>query len=75
MSEIVIGDKKILISYKTPVAYYQKGVGFAKTDKFWSRTTSRHINSWIEMSGYVANRGDGLREISQDKLDALIKEK
>jgi hypothetical protein len=72
MTEIEIGNKTILFSYKTPVAYHEAGVGYAKTSKHWSATTSRHINKWLKSSGYDAARGDGLREVDQETLDALI---
>ena len=39
----------ILFSYETPVAAWISGRGYVKTDKFWSVTTSRHINKWIPL--------------------------
>lgn len=71
MTEVELGDKTILFSYKTPVAYHQAGIGYAKTSKHWSVTTSRHINKWLKLSGYDASRGDGLREVEQAELDKL----
>jgi len=47
MTEIETDDARILFSYKTPVAAYVFGKGYFKTDKFWSVTTSRHINKWM----------------------------
>ena len=73
MTEVEIGNKAILFSYKTPVAYHETGIGYAKTSKRWSNTTSRHINQWLKLKGYDASRGDGLREVSQDYLDDLVK--
>lgn len=72
MNEIEIGDYTILFSYRTPVAYHLEGVGYAKTSKFWSVTTSRHINQWLKLSGYDIERGDGLREVDQEDLDKLL---
>lgn len=38
----------LLISYETPVAYQDRATGkFYKTDKFWSKTTSKHIAQFI----------------------------
>lgn len=37
---------KVLWSYEIPVAYVKDGSYF-KTSRFYSPTTSRHINSWI----------------------------
>ena len=46
MTEITLANgTQILFSYKTPVASWENGQ-FYKTEKFWSKTTSRHINKW-----------------------------
>lgn len=45
---------EILFSYSTPVAAYIPGRGFVKTDKFWSKTTSRHINKYLSGVDTVA---------------------
>ena len=53
MTELTLaGGLTILFSYKTPVACrYTNGTDQVvyKTEKFWSRTTSRHIGQWIVM--------------------------
>ena len=36
----------VLFSYKTPVAAFVPGVGYVKTEKKWSVTTSKHISQW-----------------------------
>ena len=64
MTEIETDDARILFSYRTPVAAYVFGVGYVKTDKWWSVTTSRHINKWI---GNCTTR-----EVSQTYLDNLV---
>ena len=50
-NEVEIGDVTVLFSYKTPVACHVAGEGFSKTDKFWSRTTSKHIGQFIARNG------------------------
>ena len=40
------GDE-VLFSYETPVAGFAVGLGYWKTDVKYSRTTSKHINSWL----------------------------
>ena len=64
MTEIETDDARILFSYRTPVAAYVFGVGYVKTDKWWSVTTSRHINKWID--------GVTVKEVSQTFLDKLV---
>ena len=66
MTEIETDDARILFSYRTPVAAYVFGVGYVKTDKWWSVTTSRHINKWID--------GVPAKEVAQTYLDNLVQE-
>jgi hypothetical protein len=44
----LVDGLRILYSYNTPVAAYQEGVGFIKTDRHFSRTTSGHINRFLD---------------------------
>ena len=41
----------VFFSYKTPVACHIPGEGYAKTNKSWSRTTSKHISQFIARNG------------------------
>ena len=46
-NQITLSDgTQVLFSYATPVACWREGQ-FYKTNKNWSKTTSRHINSWV----------------------------
>jgi len=47
MTELIIGETTILFSYETPVACHIDGDGFYRTKKFFSATTTRHINQWL----------------------------
>ena len=38
---------EVFFSYKTPVAAYLPDKGYVRTSKFYSVTTSRHINKWL----------------------------
>ena len=64
MTEVETDLGRVLFSYRTPVAAYVYGVGYVKTDKWWSVTTSRHINKWLD--------GGTPREVSQTYLDKLV---
>ena len=64
MTEIETDDARILFSYRTPVAAYVYGEGYVRTEKWWSVTTSRHINKWI---GNCTTK-----EVSQTYLDKLV---
>ena len=51
-TELTVDGNVILFSYNTPVAAYVSTVnekipsGWYKTNKKWSKTTSKHINQW-----------------------------
>ncbi len=53
---------QVLFSYKTPVACLSDN-GYYRTSKFWSVTTSRHINKWL--GGVLA------KEQPQEFFDSL----
>lgn len=58
---------KVLFSYRTPVAFSDSvGLCFI-TDQYWSRTTSKHINKWLE--------GRPAKKIPQGSLDKLTSDK
>ena len=38
---------EVFFSYKTPVAAYLPDKGYVRTSRFYSVTTSRHINKWL----------------------------
>jgi len=38
---------EVFFSYDTPVAGYHHELGYVKTDKYYSKTTSRHINNYL----------------------------
>ena len=47
MNQVEINGYKVLFSYETPVAVINSLGQHFKTEKFWSKTTSRHINKWL----------------------------
>lgn len=47
MTEVEIDGVTVLVSYSTPVAAFVPGQGVLRTEKFFSQTTSKHINRWI----------------------------
>ena len=78
MTEVETDLGRVLFSYRTPVAAYVYGKdgfggGFVRTKKWWSVTTSRHINKWIYMdmpvSGYIAVTTE---KVAQTYLDKLV---
>ena len=64
-NEVSINDgTQIFFSYRTPVAAYLPEKGYVRTERFWSKTTSRHINKWLQGVNNVS-------EVSQSVLDNL----
>ena len=46
MTELTMSNGcQVLFSYQTPVASWESGQ-FYKTDRYWSKTTSKHVNKW-----------------------------
>ena len=75
MTEVETSEARILFSYRTPVAAYIYGEGvpiageiyrgYVRTAKWWSVTTSRHINKWI-------GKDVTTEEVPQTYLDNLV---
>lgn len=44
----LVTGHRILVSYETPVAAFVPSKGYIKSDRFFSRTTGRHIVQWVK---------------------------
>ena len=53
----------VFFSYQTPVAGYTPSESYVKTDKWYSSTTTRHVNRWLD--------GKPAREVSQQFINQL----
>ena len=60
------GITEILFSYETPVAGYSNKLGYIKTDAWYSSTTTRHINKYIDGKAHTV--------VSQSVINDLLKE-
>ena len=60
------GTTEVFFSYETPVAGYSDKLGYVKTDKWYSSTTTRHINKYIDGKNHTV--------VSQSVIDDLLKE-
>lgn len=67
MTLVHLPKGSILFSYETPVAAYVSGRGYVKTSKKFSKTTSKHINQWLD--------GAGAEEVPQSEIEALVEMK
>ena len=60
------GITEIFFSYETPVAGYSNKLGYIKTDEWYSSTTTRHINKYIDGKKHTI--------VSQSVINDLLKE-
>ena len=55
---------EVFFSYSTPVAGYKPNVGYVKTKSWYSSTTTRHINKYLD-DNFALN-------VEQDDINNLI---
>ena len=60
------GTTEVFFSYETPVAGYSDKLGYVKTDKWYSSTTTRHINKYLGDLKHTV--------VSQSVINDLLKE-
>lgn len=65
MTELEINGYTVLFSYQTPVAALTPQ-GYTKTSQWYSQTTTRHINKWLDGAEAV--------EMPQDFFDSITGE-
>ena len=56
---------EVFFSYSTPVAGYCPDKGYIKTDRWYSSTTTRHINQYL-------NQAINYTEVSQQTINNLV---
>ena len=72
MTELKMNDYYVLFSYQTPVVIVDRKTGkILVTNKFWSRTTSKHINKYLKENGEFYN---DIEKVDQSILDGLLNE-
>lgn len=70
MTELELSNgTTVLFSYKTPVAAFVSGKGIVRTEKFFSQTTSKHINKWIRENASSAT----VTQVPQEEIESLVK--
>jgi len=58
---------EVFFSYSTPVAGYKPSIGYVKTNQWYSSTTTRHINKYLD-DNFALN-------VEQDTINNLIGER
>ena len=63
-TELDLGFAQVFFSYETPVAACLTDGTLVRTDQWYSATTSKHINKWLE--------GCDALTVSQYRIDCLL---
>ena len=72
LTEVTIGNKRILYSYTTPVVVFD-GQDYFVTNKNFSKTTTRHINFYLgEEAKTGPFRAFTPHRVDQDVLERLV---
>ena len=61
---------EVFFSYNTPVAGYHPDLGYVRTKKYYSQTTSRHINKYLDLKGN--NLDVHFTSVDQEVIDNLV---
>ena len=60
-----IDGTQVFFSYDTPVAGYSPELGYVRTEDYYSRTTSRHINQWLRsQQGITQSIKDNIKSLA-----------
>lgn len=68
---------EVFFSYETPVAGYSSKLGYVKTKKWYSSTTTRHINRyfnhvWLNSNLVGFSPEDDVSTVDQDVINKLV---
>jgi len=61
---------EVFFSYSTPVAGYHPDKGYLRTEHWYSQTTTRHINKYLESGKY--GKSVNATEVSQETINNLV---
>ena len=64
---------EIFFSYETPVAGYSNKLGYVKTNHWYSSTTTRHINRYLNDYSDIPNP-EQIPSVDQSVINNLIRE-
>ena len=58
---------EVFFSYSTPVAGYSPSNGYFKTDQWYSSTTTRHINKYLDNNKATEVSQETINQLSQSQ--------
>lgn len=62
----------ILCSYNIPVAAHVPSIGYFRTTKKFSKTTTKHINNWLDGINAVNVAQDIINSLAEDICDRRL---
>ena len=62
--------KEVLFSYSTPVAGYSPELGYIRTNKYYSKTTTKHINKYLNDNYH--NLDCIFESVNQEVIDNMV---
>ncbi len=65
--------QEVFFSYETPVAGYSNSLGYVKTKQWYSSTTTRHVNRYLNEYGDVPNP-NSIPTVDQSVINNLLRE-
>ena len=60
---------EVFFSYSTPVAGYSTELGYVKTEQWYSSTTTRHINKYLDNVNATTVSQQTINELSQSNAE------
>ena len=65
--------QEVFFSYETPVAGYSNSLGYVKTNQWYSSTTTRHINRYLNEYADVPCPEHNVHHVEQSAITNLVK--
>ena len=62
----------ILCSYNIPVAAHVPSIGYFRTTKKFSKTTTKHINNWLRDVTAINVTQDSIKSLAKDICDCRL---
>jgi len=61
---------EVFFSYRTPVAGYSPELGYVRTNKYYSQTTTKHINKYLNVNNH--NLDCIFESVNQEVIDNMV---
>lgn len=69
---MIVRGNYVLCSYNIPVAAHVPSIGYFRTTKKFSKTTTRHINNWLDGINALCVTQDSIESLAKDICDCRL---